>query len=496
MKIDFKEYKEVWKYLFWFLLLIVACRFTKGIAAAGVTLFAIWAIAKKRPGVVMLCYMVLPMLIQVNGTLRGGSALFGMICRISPVILTVLVLGESAHRRGHNILPLGGLYPYCFIALISSVGGWCPPISYLKLVNFLAFLIGIHVGMKNLHDYPEELRVLRTGLLAFAVFIILGSIATYPFPSLGYSMFINNMSMWMEIDDAAEFIKEFSGTKLFSGVTNHSQTLAPVTVACVAWTLLDMLFIEKRASWLHMSLIGASPILLFLTRSRIGLVGLVATLTIVYLFALPKANVDIVVRRKVRGLFMGFIMLCMIGAVVAEIKDNSITKWLRKTENIEESEANKGLMEAVTQSRQGVIAENMYDFRKNPLIGMGFQTSEFHRYAYHAGLITWYSAPIEKGLLPLMVLGETGVVGGVVFAIFVLMFYSGCKRKRYLCTSLLMTVFFVLNMAESSYFSPGGLGGVLWVVLVGGGFVIDMVMLREGQMADAMAMEFDGFYKV
>ena len=492
MKIDFKEYKEVWKYLFWFLLLIVACRFTKGIAAAGVTLFAIWAIAKKRPGIVMLCYMVLPMLIQVNATLRGGGAIFGMICRVSPVILTILILGESAHRRGRNILPLGGLYPYCFVALVSSVGGWCPPVSYLKLVNFLAFLIGLHVGMKNLHDYPEELRVLRTGLLAFAVFIIFGSIATYPFPSIGYSMFLNNMAMWGEVGDAEEFIREFSGIKLFSGVTNHSQTLAPVTVACVAWTLLDMLFVEKRASWLHMSLIGASPILLFMTRSRIGLLGLVATLTIVYLFALPKASVDIAVRRKVRSLFMGFIMLCMVGAVVAEIKDNSITKWLRKTENVEESEANKDLITAVTQSRQGVIAENMYDFNQNPLLGMGFQTSEFHRYAYQAGRITWYSAPIEKGLLLLMVLGETGVVGGIVFSLFVLMFYAGCKRKGYLCTSLLMTVFFVLNMAESSYFSPGGLGGVLWVVLVGGGFVIDMECQNYNRDFFGDAMPFNG----
>lgn len=481
MKVDFKEYKEVWKYLFWFLLLIVACRFTKGIAAAGVTLFAIWAIAKKRPGIVMLCYMVLPMLIQVNASLRGGAALFGMICRVSPVILTILILGESAHRRGRNILPLGGLYPYCFVALVSSIGGWCPPISCLKLVNFLAFLIGLHVGMKNLHDYPEELRVLRTGLLAFAVFIILGSIATYPFPSIGYSMFLNNMSMWGEIGDAAEFVREYSGIKLFSGVTNHSQSLAPVAVACVAWTLLDMLFIEKRASWLHMSLIGVSPILLFMTRSRIGFLGLVATLAIVYLFALPKASVDISVRRKVRSAYMGFLMLCAVGAVVAEIKDNSITKWLRKTENIEESEAKGDLLETVTQSRGGVIAGNMYDFSKNPLLGMGFQTSEFHRYAYQAGRISWYSAPIEKGLLPLMVLGETGVVGGIVFALFVLMFYAGCKRKGYICTASLMTVFFVLNMAESSYFSPGGLGGVLWVVLVGGGFVIDMMVLNYNQ---------------
>ena len=240
-----------------------------------------------------------------------------------------------------------------------------------------------------------------------------------------------------------------------------------------------MLFIEKRASWLHMSLIGASPILLFMTRSRIGLMGFVATLMIVYFVALPKATVDISVKRKVRSAFMVFIMLCMVGAVIAEIKDNSITKWLRKTENIEESEEKGDLLETVTKSRQGVIAENMYDFGKNPLMGMGFQTSEFHRYAYQAGRITWYSAPIEKGLLPLMVLGETGVVGGIVFALFILMFYAGCKRKGYICTASLMTVFFVLNMAESSYFSPGGLGGVLWVVLVGGGFTIDMMRSQD-----------------
>ena len=66
------------------------------------------------------------------------------------------------------------------------------------------------------------------------------------------------------------------------------------------------------------------------------------------------------------------------------------------------------------------------------------------------------------------------------------------RRWRVFVTKM----FFVLNMAEASYFSPGGLGGVLWVVLVGGGFVIDMVMLGKGQMADAMAMEFDGYYKM
>lgn len=87
-----------------------------------------------------------------------------------------------------------------------------------------------------------------------------------------------------------------------------------------------------------------------------------------------------------------------------------------------------------------------------------------------------FSAPVEKSIVPLMILGETGIVGAVVFIIFLIVFYGTCKRKCYFVTASLFTVYLATNMAEATIFSPSGPGGVLWMICVSGGFVIDMLV--------------------
>ena len=137
------------------------------------------------------------------------------------------------------------------------------------------------------------------------------------------------------------------------------------------------------------------------------------------------------------------------------------------------------MKEALTASRMGKIEENLVDFKKNPLLGMGFQVNGCLRYNLRGvkGLIL--SAPIEKSVLPVMVLGETGIVGGVVFAAFLLVFYGTCVTRRYFCTLALMSVFLVTNMSEATFFSPGGIGGTMWVMCAGGGFTLDMIILNR-----------------
>ena len=86
------------------------------------------------------------------------------------------------------------------------------------------------------------------------------------------------------------------------------------------------------------------------------------------------------------------------------------------------------------------------------------------------------SAPIEKGVLPLMILGETGIVGGFVFIVFLIVFYNTCSKKKYAVTATLFTVFMALNLGESIFFSTSGAGGILWVMSMVGGFTIDMML--------------------
>ena len=89
------------------------------------------------------------------------------------------------------------------------------------------------------------------------------------------------------------------------------------------------------------------------------------------------------------------------------------------------------------------------------------------------------SASIEKGVLPTMVLGETGILGCITFALFLITFYATCNIKRLYITTTMFTLLLVSNMGEATFFSPGGIGGVLWILTVLGGFIIDTVLLYE-----------------
>ena len=78
-----------------------------------------------------------------------------------------------------------------------------------------------------------------------------------------------------------------------------------------------------------------------------------------------------------------------------------------------------------------------------------------------------------------MILGETGLLGAGVFAIFLVAFYTACIKRRYLALLTLFTCNLVANLADSSLFSPGGLGGFLWIVSCVGGFGVDLISIRQ-----------------
>ena len=81
------------------------------------------------------------------------------------------------------------------------------------------------------------------------------------------------------------------------------------------------------------------------------------------------------------------------------------------------------------------------------------------------------SSPIEKGVLPIMVLGETGIVGEIFFIDFLISFFGAGSRRRLYMSVAMMSVLLVTNLGEATFFAPGGVGGhcglcVSWGVCV------------------------------
>ena len=67
------------------------------------------------------------------------------------------------------------------------------------------------------------------------------------------------------------------------------------------------------------------------------------------------------------------------------------------------------------------------------------------------------------------------------------MFYSTCAKRQYYVTITMFSVLLVTNMGEATFFSPGGGGGILWMLCVVGGFTIDTVILHRSALEEELA---------
>ena len=450
---------------------ILLSRFTRNWGMILLAAYGIYCSLTRKDGKALIVYLILSLLPMVNPLIMPRYSHFAAIARLSSFAMTFALILGGTTRRGNHAIPLGGLFIYLIVAFISSIQGYFPLISFLKIINFAIFLLGLYIGTRNIHRSPKDILLLRNTFIAIAVFIIYGSLATLPFPSVAYLTSVRNIIANYGLEYADDMLVTTS-RKLFTGVTAHCQFLGPMAASLFGWLLCDMWLSEKKFSWLHIILLVPIPFISYMTRSRAALLSLlVATIAALFL-CLKKAKLPRKTKQSFIVLATCAVVFLFSYAVVSEIRNETISKWLRKTNDIENDD--RSLSDAITGSRQGLIAKNMIDFKRNVFLGSGFQVDANTRTMYKIGRASLFSASIEKGLLPLMILGETGILGALVFLLFLLAFFSTCARKKYIATSALFIVYLSTNMAEATFFSPAGGGGTLWIYLVAGGFIIDM----------------------
>lgn len=358
----------------------------------------------------------------------------------------------------------------------------------MKIINYFFFLLGIWFGTQNLQRNPRDIYYIRTMLLAYAAFIVLGSLALIPFPNVSYATTLFNSGANLDEQTKIAIItemKELGEKTLFCGITNHSQTLAPLLALLFAWILCDMLFVEKCFRWGHILLMALIPPMLFMTRSRVAFVTFTMDLLLINFYTLRRISVAPGVRRKMGNGLWAFMIVVIAALCYFQIRSRTVSKWLRKEQDV--AGDTRTLTEAMTSSRMGLIEQSMWEFKRNPVFGSGFQVAWYHKdLDRRGGLIL--SASIEKGVLPTMVLGETGIVGSLCFLFFLFAFYHTCARRRLYVTITLFSLLLTANMGEATFFSPGGMGGVLYILTVVGGFMIDTMLLYERNMKQFAAL--------
>lgn len=478
---DRKLVKDVGKYMAILALAIVACRFTNGYFAIAMALVGLcWAFASNF-GRALSCFAFFPLLIVLDQGILQQTVASAIVLRIAPLLIGLVLFIMSNSRRGANRLPFGTLFGYLFLAVISSMNGWCPSISYMKIINFAIFLTGIWLGTQNLQERLQDVCKERIFFLALSGIVVFGSLAVIPFPAISYSTNLVWSGTKTQAEAAAAMAELVAsgGVSLFSGILNQSQALAPVLSCCIALTLSDMLFIEKRVTVIHGAIIALGLVELYMTRSRTGLFSCTIGLFMVLIYAGKRLYLSSMARAKVRKMISTGILLLIILVVVGEISNRTITKWIYKS-NDAIAQENAEFGEALTSTRQMLIDLSIQEFKMNPVFGMGFQVNFETDYLYGGRGIA-FSAPVEKGLLPMAILGEGGIVGSIAFIVFLICFYTTCARKKLHITIAMFTTFLATNIGEATFFSPGGIGGILWMICVVGGFALDTMMLSGRQ---------------
>ena len=471
--------RDVFKALVAISAILVLCKYTAGAVAVAVALAGAYFALQRMSGYLAICYVMFPLFMSFNRVIVGLNPLFLMTARLGNLfmIAAMILTGAGLQGQARERLPIMWMFAYCLVACISSIDGWMPLISYLKLAQFTLFLIGLLFVARIIQRSDQGLYQLRCAMMAIAIIFLIGSVLAYFIPSVGYSMMVAQAESWGWNLTGTD-IASSEGLVMFNGMLSHSQMLAPVVAMMAAWVMCDMILVEKRFTWLHGGTLVTAPVLLYMSRSRGGLLDIVAVMVTVMFVCVPRARLAQAVRSRFALLMIGAASLLVVVAVIAQVRNQAISRWLRKVEDVRGD--NRTLGEAFTDSRTFSIEYNLNDFRLNPMFGKGFQVMRGMDRAYRARQLSLFSAPVEKGVTPYVILGETGLMGAGVFVIFLISFYTTCLKRRYLALFTLFTCYLVINLADSTLFSPSG-GGVFWIVSCLGGFGIDMISIRQAQ---------------
>ena len=477
-------YKLTFRMTVFTVLAIALCWLTRGYIMPVFMLIGVLCAAANQLGWALVFFVMMPFFVVLNPAIvNNESSVYGLSVRLGPLLIGLILALRGASRQGRHRLPFTGIIPFLMVAVISSADGWAPMVSYLKLINFIVFLFGIWYGTQNLQNRPKDVLLLRSFFLALGCVLTFGSVATMPFPTIGYATGLRWALKEGGVAQAMEVFHQRQADEvatLFCGITNHSQALSPLLAVTIGWVMCDMLLLERRFRWLHVAIIIVALPLSYLTRSRVGLVTLVMSFAVSGFYAARKVTLPSRVRAHLNtGIWVGMVVL-IAGILLLQLKSGFMSQWIRKTRDVQTDQRTLG--EALTSSRVGLMEYSLFEFRRNPLFGSGFQVSLFTQDLVRENKGFIISAPIEKGIAPMMVLGETGILGAGCFLLFLIVFYVGCTRRRYVVTISLFTVFLVSNMGEATLFSPGGIGGIMWMLSVVGGFTIDTYLLFQKQL--------------
>ncbi|TLS66745.1 hypothetical protein FEF65_09500 [Mariprofundus erugo] len=361
---------------------------------------------------------------------------FGAIGRLA--VLASAVVSVFIRSRSINSFSKTTLFLSVFFIAHSLIISLIPDVSILKVVSWTLSIMTLLTAWSLLDndEWGKLSREMYRGILS----LVLASI-----PLLGHPIgYLNN------------------GTG-FQGVLNQPQAFG-MTVAILGALSGGQMFRHSQPSWLSIGLFMTCLILVVLSEARTAGLSLflglgLAALTITFLTRCSWRSVlpGVLSKRFVFTVLSSLIVSLFMGSALVDRIDSYLVKHAQTS----------GILDAYNTSRGMLIDAMLSNIEENPLGGIGFGIASepyFMRVTRDPFFDFPVSAPIEKGVLPIAVFEEVGLVGFLFVTVWIIALvrvvaWGGVVALAASYTALIM------NMGEAVLFSAGGMGMLLLIVL-------------------------------
>lgn len=260
-----------------------------------------------------------------------------------------------------------------------------------------------------------------------------------------------------------------SGFRMFRGILAHSQSYAIFMIPMVMY-LFARTLTGEATPLVEKAMIAIGFLTIIATGSRTAVLAAVGGLLMVGLIvACYRADL-----RHVFTRLRSLVVLAMLvaGGLVQLVvsKDSPVEGGLRffLAKNRTASKDMLSAEEAFTSSRGAIVDLSMQNFRQQPLIGVGFGMNS----PEGVGMVVRdpilglpVSAPIEQGFLPTATLGQVGLIGSILLLTFLVVLFRPILQYAPAPILVLFWVAFLVNFGEMIFYSTGGLGLYMWLIL-------------------------------
>lgn len=314
-------------------------------------------------------------------------------------------------------------------------------VSVLKVVSWVVVVLTLLSAWQGLG--PAQ-RIALFGQLQWGlIWLMLLSLPLLAVPSVGY-------------------LRNDTG---FQGLLNHPQAFGP-TVALVGVLVGGRVLGERKPAWRDIALLGICLVLVVLSEARTAGVAMILGLLGSALVSPVFAGVSR--RRMLPGLrsrrFQTMALMVVVGVIVAgPFLADKLSSYLFKRSDA------TSLISAADASRGALVEKMFVNIQKYPWTGIGFGIAsepadmEVER---DPVLGLPLSAQVEKGVMPVAVVEELGIFGGLAVLGWLVVVLRRGARAGVQQFAVLITLVLV-NFGESMFFSVGGMGMLLLILLAG-----------------------------